>query len=793
MTNARHRCIALLALLPALASAQGLIVCDFQGTSPSGNTPWTPTTFLAPGVTYSGWDIGPGAVPRTEINDAFGFNIETDGDDESPLSEALADGDFIGFTVTPPSGGDLDLGGLEVEFSIERQTFHAPRRYALFASATGFTEGAQLFATPRIESDDFADTTFRFFIAPDALNDIAAPLEFRLYAFGGNFNHATALTSFSITQFPGETFTLALSAGPGGSVEAAPSSILYREGEVVRLDATPSAGHRFGGWSGDLAGLGNPSFLTMDSDKSVTGSFVPLSTERMEIAMNLASVSDFGSDWPFLDHMRRTRDWMTRNADGSGAFDNELGDDVPVNADGYPIQVPFPVSGFPPQNPHTILVDGFPVTGAYEFRFRGTGSIRLVGPSLNQTLNGTGPEQTATVTITDRDATAVAVEILATNAADPIRDFRLITPGFEDTFAAEIFHPTYLDSLRPFYGLRFMDWGAINGSPVEDLADRTTLTSFTQARREGASIELMAALANRLDKDVWYCVPHQATDEYVREAARLLRDLIEPGLEIYVEYSNETWNTSGPFTQTPYVQQEGVALNLDPDPFVAAQRFVALRSTQIWEIFEDEFGGGDRLVNVLATQSANTAVTQFRVDGINDPALNPRRAFPEALAIAPYFGPIFTPEDIIANGYPTIDALATTIAQEDIEAVRLQVRAQAAIAARQGYRLICYEGGQHYVGVFGAENDDTLTALLTGVNRDPRMFDRYNEYLTMLREEGVEQLWHFSHVGRYGKFGSWGVQEVQDQPLEETHKLRALLGFIEEQDRVDAREGWELF
>jgi hypothetical protein len=457
----------------------------------------------------------------------------------------------------------------------------------------------------------------------------------------------------------------------------------------------------------------------MDGNKSIIGSFTALSTARMEIGMNLAGVSDFGSDWPFLDHMRRTRDWMSRNANGSGAFDTGLGDSVPVNADGYPIQVPFTVPGFPPQNPHTILVDGFPVTGAYQFRFRGTGSLRLVGPSLNTTLTGTGPEQTATVTITDRDATAVGVEILSTSAADPIRDFRLLTPGFEDTFETEVFHPTYLDSLRPFYGLRFMDWGATNGSPVVDFADRTTATSFTQAARE--------------------------------------------------------------------------ALGLHPDPFVAAQRFVALRSTQIWEIFEDEFGGGERIVNVLATQSANTAVTQFRVEGINDPALNPRRAYPEALAIAPYFGPVFTPADIIANGYPTIDALATTIAQDDIEAVRLQVRAQAAIAARQGYRLICYEGGQHYVGVFGAENDNTLTALLTGVNRDPRMFDRYIEYLTMLREEGVEQLWHFSHVGRYSKFGSWGVQEVQDQPLAEAHKLRALLQFIADQDRVEAREGWELF
>jgi hypothetical protein len=770
------------ALSPALA--QNVLISDFTGTDPALNAPWTPTTFLAPGIGYSGWDFGPGASPITELNDAFGFQVVAEGD-LSTLAEAIAGDEYIGFTLTPPTGGDLDLGGLEVEFSIERLTFHASQSYALMTSATGFAEGSQLFTTNSLGNEGFERTSFRFFIPSDQLNDIADPLEFRLYAFETRFaGHQTSLTSFSITDFAGETFTLTLNPGLNGTATATPDSVLYREGEVVRLDATPNSGFRFGGWSGDLVGLGNPAFITMDANKTITPTLQELPAPRMEVGMNIASVEDFGSDWPFVDQMRRTRDWVTRRADGTGGFDTELADEIPLDANGFPTQSPFTPAGEAPQIPHTILVDGFPYNGVYTFTCEGTGTLRLNFPGGGDTIQATGGITTLAINIPDRDTAIVGMEIRETGPGDPLRNFELIPPGMAST--PETFHPLFMRRLRPFQGLRFMDWGRTNGSPLENFADRTTPDTFTQARAEGVALEHIADLANRLQRDPWICIPHLATDDYVRQCARLLRDRVNPDLEIYVEYSNETWNPSGPFTQTQFVQQEGVALNLDPDPFIAAQRFVAKRSVEIWAIFEEEFGGGERLVNVLATQSANSSLTQFRVDGINDPAINPRLAYPEALAIAPYFGPVFTPDDITNNGYPTVDELVTTIAANDIEFVRNHVRAQKAIADKQGYELICYEGGQHFVGIFGAENDDTLTDLLTSANRDPRIGDRYAEYLQMLLEEGVESFWHFSYVGRHGKFGSWGTLEVQDEDFSTAHKHRALLAFIETQNPAPA-------
>ena len=73
---------------------------------------------------------------------------------------------------------------------------------------------------------------------------------------------------------PGSTYTLALSAGAGGSATGGGS---YPAGQVASLVATPDAGQVFLGWTVDGAFLGwaNPLTLTMDGDHSVAAAFAP--------------------------------------------------------------------------------------------------------------------------------------------------------------------------------------------------------------------------------------------------------------------------------------------------------------------------------------------------------------------------------------------------------------------------------------------------------------------------------------------------------------------------------------
>src|SRR5206468_3643246 len=72
-----------------------------------------------------------------------------------------------------------------------------------------------------------------------------------------------------------------------GTVAKSPNQATYNHGTVVQLTATPAAGWRFVGWSGDAGGTANPVSVTMDGNKNVTATF--------EINSYTLSVSVVGS------------------------------------------------------------------------------------------------------------------------------------------------------------------------------------------------------------------------------------------------------------------------------------------------------------------------------------------------------------------------------------------------------------------------------------------------------------------------------------------------------------------
>jgi hypothetical protein len=59
-----------------------------------------------------------------------------------------------------------------------------------------------------------------------------------------------------------------------GTITKTPDKLQYNYGETVTLQAAPTAGHTFTGWSGDASGNLNPLTLTITSSKSVTANFI---------------------------------------------------------------------------------------------------------------------------------------------------------------------------------------------------------------------------------------------------------------------------------------------------------------------------------------------------------------------------------------------------------------------------------------------------------------------------------------------------------------------------------------
>ncbi len=67
--------------------------------------------------------------------------------------------------------------------------------------------------------------------------------------------------------------TLTTSVAGEGAVSVDPRQSSYCTDQVVTLQAVPSPGWRFGGWSGDVSGTRNPVTVTMDADKSALAVF----------------------------------------------------------------------------------------------------------------------------------------------------------------------------------------------------------------------------------------------------------------------------------------------------------------------------------------------------------------------------------------------------------------------------------------------------------------------------------------------------------------------------------------
>ncbi len=79
----------------------------------------------------------------------------------------------------------------------------------------------------------------------------------------------------SITAtFALDQYALTTSVVGNGSITRSPNAASYNIGTVVSLEAVADAHWTFVEWSGDLTGSTNPQDITMDSDKSVTATFV---------------------------------------------------------------------------------------------------------------------------------------------------------------------------------------------------------------------------------------------------------------------------------------------------------------------------------------------------------------------------------------------------------------------------------------------------------------------------------------------------------------------------------------
>ena len=311
---------------------------------------------------------------------------------------------------------------------------------------------------------------------------------------------------------------------------------------------------------------------------------------QAKLGMNLAGLSDWEPAYPLVDLFKSSRIWISQKKDmswGSGA-------ELELDAQGWVKKLEPDCFAEVPFFPHT---PGAMPAGEYVVLYEGTGTITLRGVSVVSEAPG------RIVFAADQSTSTSFISIMETDPTDYVRNIRILLPGSEATYQENPWNPQFLARWKGVACLRFMDWMDTNHSEISTWDERPKLDDMSYSGAfKGVPLELMIDLANRLETNAWFCIPHRADADYVQKFAEMVDERLNPELKVYVEYSNEVWN--GMFKQTKENTEKAVELNIgDPAmPWEGNALLYTQRTVEIGKVWHDVFEDDSRVIRVLAWQ-----------------------------------------------------------------------------------------------------------------------------------------------------------------------------------------------
>ena len=498
--------------------------------------------------------------------------------------------------------------------------------------------------------------------------------------------------------------------------------------------------------------------------------------ELREDNASIPFIDLFKSSIPFAD----THPWLSS-------------DDVIYDSNGWPTDLKGGVAGtkFLNRLPANTVPDGL-----YTVLYDGIGELQYGNDARLQSRQP--GKDIIEITAGKDQILNASLIIKSLNTSNPLRNIKVLLPGgicegnpyqrvdsdaacgtqrylsFEYHHAKLQFNPDYLNFMKDFRVVRFMNMSGITRNSVEQWSDRNTLNQSTWAGKEGsrgAPLEVMVSLANRLQADAWFSMPHRASDDYIRQFAHYVATHLDPSLKVYIEYSNEVWNNI--FIHRKYAIEQGLKRQLDSDPQTAGIKFYAARSVEIFKLWESAFGGTQRLLRTLSGWSANERLTSQLL------SYEQTHRYTDVFAIAPYF---YALPEVLRKAKDVDDVFEAMLDEGSnygLSASIEQIQTQAALVNEFGVELVAYEGGQHLVDWETRTVGQHPNPLLYAANRDPRMGEIYRRYLRAWKASGAKVFVHFSAPRIYSWYGSWGAKEHIAQPREQAPKYDALLDYLE--------------
>ena len=504
------------------------------------------------------------------------------------------------------------------------------------------------------------------------------------------------------------------------------------------------------------------------------------------LGMNTNEVMESDSSVPFIDLFRAAlpfddaRPWLTKG-------------DIVYDIDGWPQDLRGGQAGsrFLSNLPANTIPDGL-----YTVLYDGEGEIRYANDaSLLKREAGRDTIQITAGADKQLNATLLIVKSTPNNY---LRNIRILPPGgicadnpfkrvenesecsantyraFNEYYTKILFNPDYLNFMKSFKAIRFMNMSGITQNNMTSWQQRPRLSQATWGGKEGkrgVPLEIMVELANRLNANPWFCMPHAADDDFVKQYARYVKQHLHNDLIPYIEYSNETWNTL--FLQGNYVREQGLKLGLDTNANRAGYRYYAQRSVEIFNNWQSVFGNKNRIKRILAGWTVAPQISEIILS--QDEAYKSADAF----AIGPYF---FGGHNEV-RGVKTLDEVFNLLTDSQyrysLPKVLDYIKAQKVITDKYGVQLMAYEGGQGLVDFKTTSNEQMPNPLLYVANRDARMAELYAEFLNGWKQAGGGLFMHYTSPRTYQKYGSWGTKEYVTQPLADAPKYQAILNFMQ--------------
>lgn len=498
-------------------------------------------------------------------------------------------------------------------------------------------------------------------------------------------------------------------------------------------------------------------------------------TGNMSVGTNLSESEYFRPQNALLDlrYQADTSGWVTTNGTGAVIDSDE---NLTALTTGFATIGVLAVNPSAIEGAYTLLWDQ---TQAADVQLTNTGTGTL---TLTTDESGTGRRVYTLTGTTSPDSISIVVRANAPVTGD--FDFHVILPGHETNYNnGELFNSSFLAKSANQRVFRFMDWTGTNNSTVVNPADLASDSSLTwgHAAPFYTTMELMKATGAT---EAWINIPHQATDATITAIATEVYNAWQSGIRVWVEYSNEVWNSG--FTQTSYAQTESNTL-YGVGGFSGQGLWVAKRSIDIKNLFQTAFGSDSDAIKLVVAGQAD--YDSFFVDADYLSGSNPSGCYNacrirnsendihnhvDMYAIAPYFSgtlledqatqesrrtDLWTDAEFFNDLNPSIDTLLGYVESHLTNVPTLTGRSDLVF----GY----YEMGQHITAQWNPGGAYDLR--YRDYQNTVEMGDHYRRLIEHALANGIDVIADYIHIFDHTSGFYWGNYEN----LTETANYRA--------------------